>query len=326
MTVVFPSRVSIDTGFQQDLCDSDCPSTVCIGMTCSVGGVPSVYNVASGEPANGYNSYTCSSPNYCPNVTVNNAVFNQSLNNQYATGKCNSGYTGTPYLLCNQSSPVAVWSPASSMLGCCSAVCSPVCQHGGACIAPNTCSCGVFNGVLYSGPTCATANCIDVIQSNAFWPTSAVGVTVSGICVSGYVGTVSRSCATVSGVTGFQAITGQCIVNTTTCAAMNASNIMWPATYANQFGYGTCASGYIPTGEAPYRFCSNAAVWGTSVGSCSVAQCQSFTDSQAAWPTSIANSAVVNGFCLPGTSGTITRTCSVSGVTPVWSASTGSCN
>jgi len=184
-----------------------------------------------------------------------------------------------------------------------------------------------FNGVLYSGPTSATANCIDVIQSNAFWPTSAVGVTVSGICVSGYVGTVSRSCATVAGVTGFQALTSQCIVNTTTCAATSGSNINWPTTYVNTYGLGTCASGYIPTGQSPIRFCSNQAVWAsTFIGSCSVAYCQSFTDSQAAWPTSFANSTVVTGFCLPGTIGTITRTCSLSGVTPVWSSSTGTCN
>jgi len=279
-------------------------------------------NTCGGSNANSVYAVVPLSTN-CSSATIGNAVFPNSDVNEYAIGACVSGYSGTPALYCNSSAVGAVWNPASTMVGCCAPVCNPVCLHGGVCLGPNSCQCRIYNGVLYSGPTCATASCPAVLQSNAYWPNTAVGATASGICASGYVGTVSRSCI----LAGFQTITGQCILNTTTCAATSASNINWPATYANSYGFGTCASGYIPNGESPCKFCSNAAVWAsTYIGSCSIAYCQPFTDSQSAWPMTIANSTVVTGYCLPGTSGTITRTCSLSGVTPVWSASTGSCS
>ena len=151
---------------------------------------------------------------------------------------------------------------------------------------------------------------------NAEWPESVqAGFSASGTCVAGYSGMTSRMCL-LTGEWGTPSPACQPIQ----CAAIgnDGAHSSWPQTQAGQSASGTCLAGYE---GAPTRLCSITGKWEEVSSPCAQKKCPAGTISNSMWNETLGGLSAT-GICVPGTTGTVTRSCSTDGI---WGPVIGSC-
>ena len=151
---------------------------------------------------------------------------------------------------------------------------------------------------------------------NAEWPESVqAGSSASGTCAAGYFGTTARACS-LAGEWGTPSPACQPIQ----CAAIgnDGAHSSWPQTQAGQSASGTCLAGYE---GAPTRLCSITGQWEEVSSPCAQKKCPAGTISNSMWNETLGGLSAT-GICVPGTTGTVTRSCSTDGI---WGPVVGSC-
>ena len=152
---------------------------------------------------------------------------------------------------------------------------------------------------------------------NADWPNSVqAGFSATGTCVAGYTGTPTRTCS-ITGEWGTPSPVCQAI----RCAAIgnDGAHSSWPQMQAGQSASGTCLAGYEGT---PTRTCSLNGQWEALLSPCTQKKCPAGTTSNSAWEETLGG-LTATGTCVPGTTGSVTRTCSSDGV---WGQIDGACS
>jgi len=245
-----------------------------------------------------------------------------------ALGTCTNGQVGTAQISCVQSGSVGVWN-VSSLISNCKPYCSPPCAHGGQCVSSGNCQCGVYNGFLYSGSSCQTVvECAAVIEENSYFGSVIPSVkVVSGTCLPGFVGSPTRVCKMVNGAPAYQSITNPCLAASNTCSQVSGNQVVFGPSPIGQYATGTCSVGYVPSLYGPFRFCNLNGDWAATVmGSCVQSNCAAVVDSNAYWPSALPSATIVTGTCVPGTTGAVTRLCSLVGGVATYQTISGSCS
>ena len=266
-------------------------------------------------------------PIYCskaaPGYLPYNADWPETVQAGYsATGTCAAGYTGpttrscsltgewnTPSPLCNQIACPAIpddgarasWSSTAA-----GSIATGTCLGGFEGFPQRNCSITGQWGAVSS--PCGPKKCGARSDGNADWPETVGGATVSGVCQSGYVGVVTRTCSS-DGVWG--QISGSCDVQS--CPAETSNNIIWPATSSGSVAVGACVDGFGPSSPGPSRLCSGSATWDAPTGSCTRRRCAAGTYQSATWPAADSMTDDVRGTCVEGWQGVPLRNCSADG-------------
>ena len=165
-------------------------------------------------------------------------------------------------------------------------------------------------------PIYCTASTPGYAAFNAQWPAQVqAGTSASGTCVAGYSGTTSRACS-LAGVWG----TPSPLCDAIKCAAISndGAHSSWPQTQAGQSASGSCLTGYE---GSPTRLCSMTGQWETVSSPCVQKRCPAETVSNSNWNATLGGLSAT-GQCVIGSTGTVTRACSVDGV---WGPISGAC-
>ena len=254
---------------------------------------------------------------------------------QTATGICATGYEGAPTRACLVTGQ---WSETVND-PCTKKRCLAE-QNGnarwnetvggstatGACVdgyygtVTRTCSIDGLWGSI-SG-TCVLLGCPADHTDNINWPSTNAGSVASGSCDVGYgspSATPTRPCS-AGAVWGTPS--GSC--DRLKCgAAADYLHASWPAADSMTDGVsGTCLAGWFGT---PSRNCSALGVYSTEVDHpCQRIQCAAVDEGAfGSWSAADAGTGGVAGVCPAGSTGTITRDCSISGA---WSEIVGTCS
>ena len=265
-------------------------------------------------------------PIFCTKTSSSYAPFNADWPNSVqagmaAPGTCAAGFTGTTSRTCSLTGEWGIPSPACQAITCPAigddgAQSSwPMTQAGKS--ASGTCVAG-YEGTPTRGCTlagqweevsspCTQKKCPAGTASNSVWVDTLSGLSATGTCVSGSVGSVTRSCSS-DGVWGLVVGTCKFVV----CPAEIVGNAQWGDTLPGDVAIGSCVAGYASS-PAPRRTCLANGNWGSVSGACTRRVCSSETFDNANWPSENAMTNDVRGTCTAGWYGAPVRDCSSSG-------------
>ena len=266
-------------------------------------------------------------PIFCTKTTPGYLPFNadwpETLQAGYSTsGTCAAGYTGTTTRSC---SLTGQWNTPSPL--CSQIVCPSIPDDGAHASWSSTAAGNTATGTCLGGyegtpqrecsitgqwgavtSPCGPKKCGARSDGNADWPETLGGVTVSGVCQTGFAGVVTRTCSS-DGV--WSQISGSC--DALACPAVTINNVIWPVTSSGSFAVGECAAGYGPSSPGPSRFCTASATWDAPTGSCTRRRCAAGTYQSATWPLVDSMTDDVRGTCIEGWQGVPLRNCSADG-------------
>ena len=165
-------------------------------------------------------------------------------------------------------------------------------------------------------PIFCTASTPGYSPFNAEWPASVqAGTSALGTCLAGYSGTTARTC-TLAGEWG----TPSPICQPKWCSVISddGAHSSWPQTQAGQSATGSCLAGYEGT---PTRQCNTDGLWQSVSSPCTQKRCRAETVLNSYWNETLGGLSAT-GQCVAGSTGIVTRACSVDGV---WGPISGTC-